>query len=95
MRTHRDRLPRIPYPANRLPAGGPWMTEQEAADHLGIGHLHLGWLIGAAHRLEIVRTTSPACAVTRAGVETEQQWRATASRRQKTWRLLRDVLKGF
>lgn len=82
-----DDLPQIPFPYRGLPAGGPWLTQEEAAAYLGIGPIHLNALTSATHRIEMVRTTGGGFAVTRAGVEAEKDWRTSAGPRRKTARL--------
>ncbi len=74
-----DRLPQEPFPYRALPADGRWTTQEDAAVQLGIGLLRVGWLVANRH-LDAVRTTTPGqLAVSRAGIEAERRWRATAS----------------
>ncbi|MFE6049172.1 hypothetical protein ACFQ6N_00265 [Kitasatospora sp. NPDC056446] len=93
MKTWIDDLPQIPFPYRALPPGGDWMTQEEAAARLGIGTYHLNSLTAGTHRLDLVRTTGKELAVTRASVEAEARWRATATVGQKAWRLFKDVFK--
>ncbi|MEU6238237.1 DNA-binding protein [Kitasatospora sp. NPDC047058] len=93
MKTWTDSLPQIPFAYRDLPAGGQWMTQEEAASWLGIGQYHLNVLTAVTHRIDLVRTTGREFAVTRASVEAEKDWRTTASFGQKVLRLLKDVPK--
>ncbi|MFE9853470.1 DNA-binding protein [Streptomyces sp. NPDC005576] len=96
MKTWTDDLPQIPFAYRDLPEGGEWMTREEAASSLGIGELHLNALLMNTHRIAMVRTTTGReLAVTRASVEAEKQWRATASHWHKALRLLKDTLKAL
>ncbi|MFE6867680.1 hypothetical protein ACFVFS_14045 [Kitasatospora sp. NPDC057692] len=93
--TWTDKLPQIPFSYHNLPEGGEWMTREEAASYLGIGPVHLNALTHNTHRLDMVRTTGKDLAITRASVEAEKHWRATAPRWRKTLRLLKDILLSF
>ncbi|MFC8448228.1 hypothetical protein [Kitasatospora sp. NPDC057223] len=91
MTTWTDNLPQIPFSCCDLPEGGEWMTQEEAASCLGIGPIHLNTLTHSTHRIDMVRTTGRDLAVTRASVEAERLWRATAPRWRKVLRLLEDI----
>ncbi|MEE1789275.1 DNA-binding protein [Streptomyces sp. BE308] len=78
-----------------LPEGGEWTTQEEAASFPGIGPIHLNALTHNAHRIGLIRTTGKDPAVTRASVEAEKHWRATAPRRRKVLRLLKDTVLSF
>ncbi|MFJ3791370.1 DNA-binding protein [Kitasatospora sp. NPDC090091] len=95
MKTWTDDLPQIPFAYRSLPEGGEWMTREEAASYLGIGEFHLNALTHGTHRIDMVRTTGKELAVTRASVEAERHWRATAPRWRKALRLLKDTLKAM
>ncbi|MFD8782778.1 hypothetical protein [Kitasatospora sp. NPDC059599] len=89
----RSAVSALPRSGWDLPAGGAWMTQEEAAAHLGIGRYHLNALTCVTHRVDMVRTTGgKELAVVRADVEAEKHWRATATVGQKVWRLLKDAL---
>ncbi|GAA2103145.1 hypothetical protein GCM10009759_38200 [Kitasatospora saccharophila] len=95
MKPWRDSLPQIPFAYRALPPDGAWMTREEAAACLGIGEFHFNSLMTNTHRIDPVRTTDRQLAVTRASVEAEQHWRATAPRRRKALRLLKDIARSF
>ncbi|WP_282203113.1 DNA-binding protein [Kitasatospora fiedleri] len=93
MNTWTATLPQIPFSCCDLPEGGEWMTQEEAASHLGIGLVHLSGLTHNTRRIDLVRTTGRDPVVTRASVEAEKHWRVTAPRWRKILRLLKDI--GF
>ncbi|WP_371774321.1 DNA-binding protein [Streptomyces sp. NBC_01438] len=95
MKTWTDYLPQIPFSCCDLPEGGEWMTQEEAASSLGIGPIHLNALTHNTHRIDLVRTTGKELAVTRASVDAEKHWRATAPRWRKALRLLKDIVLSF
>ncbi|MFJ8444342.1 hypothetical protein [Kitasatospora griseola] len=104
MKSWRDGLPQIPFAYRALPQGGEWMTREAAASCLGGREFHVNLLMAGARRVDAVRTADgePAVtradgepAVTRAGVEAEKHWRATAPRRRKLLRLLKDTALSF
>ncbi|MEV7596988.1 hypothetical protein AB0O91_06315 [Kitasatospora sp. NPDC089797] len=92
MKRWTDDLPQIPFPYRGLPPDGPWMTMEEAAARLGVGHYRMNLLTAGTYRIDIVRTTGKEFAVTRASVEAERNWRTTATVPQKLWRLFKDAL---
>ncbi|MFD8479379.1 DNA-binding protein [Kitasatospora sp. NPDC059673] len=95
MKTWIDGLPQIPFGYRQLPHGGEWMTREEAASCLGIGEFHLNSLMANIRRIDPVCTTDGEVAVTRASVEAEKHWRATAPRWRKVLRLLKDIAGSF
>jgi hypothetical protein len=95
VKTWTDSLPQIPFPYRGLPAGGPWLTQEEAASYLGIGPYHLNALTSVTRRIDMVRTAGRELAVTRASVEAEKKWRTTAALRRKVVRLLKDILRAM
>ncbi|GAA2787792.1 hypothetical protein ACFQ0M_45905 [Kitasatospora aburaviensis] len=95
MKTWIDDLPQVPFPYRDLPPGGEWMTREEAAARLGVGEYHLNALTHGTRRIDLVRTTGPELALTRASVEAEKRWRDTANVGQKAWRLVKDLLKAL
>jgi hypothetical protein len=95
VKTWTDSLPQVPFPYRGLPAGGPWMTQEEAASCLGIGPYHLNVLTSVTRRIDMVRTAGEELAVTRASVEAEQHWRTTAAPWRKVLRLLKDIARAM
>ncbi|MGX4735044.1 DNA-binding protein [Kitasatospora griseola] len=95
MKTWMDGLPQIPFAYRALPEGGEWMTREDAASSLGVGEFHLNALTHNTHRIDMVRTADKKLAVTRVSVEAEKHWRATAPRRRKVLRLLKDTALSF
>lgn len=71
-----------------------WMSQPEAARHLGIALARVGMLIANGH---LTPAESPAgrAGVTTASVEAEKTWRANASIRAKSLRFLKDTINWF
>ncbi|MFJ2021908.1 DNA-binding protein [Streptomyces nodosus] len=71
-----------------------WMSQPEAARHLGIALTRVGMLIANGH---LIPAENPAgrAGVTTASVEAEKTWRANATIRTKFTRLLKDTINWF
>ncbi|MEW2051067.1 DNA-binding protein [Streptomyces sp. NPDC005476] len=68
-----------------------WMSQREAARHLGVTLIRVGMLI-ANRRLIPTESLAGQAGVTTASVQAEETWRATATKRAKLARLLKDTI---
>jgi hypothetical protein len=73
---------------------GVWMSQPEAAHYLGIALIRIGVLIANDH-LAPAENPLGQSGVTTASVETEKMWRANATIRAKSIRLLKDTIRWF
>ncbi|WP_327318859.1 DNA-binding protein [Streptomyces sp. NBC_01235] len=71
-----------------------WMSQPEAARHLGVTLIRLGMLI-ANRRLIPAENPAGRAGVTTASVQAEESWRANAPTRAKLARLLKDTINWF
>lgn len=76
------------------------MSQEAAAKELGVSLMKVGYLISHEH-LEPATTASkvwgtptvPIPGVTRTSVDSELAWRDNSSRRQRAWRITKDMLR--
>lgn len=68
-----------------------WVSQFDAADHLGVGVFRIGSLIANDH-LVPAENPNGLAGVTRTSVEVEREWRASASLLQRLRRLVSDAL---
>ncbi|KQX69504.1 hypothetical protein ASD48_40520 [Streptomyces sp. Root1310] len=71
-----------------------WMSQPEAARHLGVTLIRVGMLI-ANRRLTPAENPAGQAGVTTASVQAEKTWRANATQRAKLTRLLKDTINWF
>ncbi|MFE3857914.1 DNA-binding protein [Streptomyces griseorubiginosus] len=71
-----------------------WMSQPEAARYLGIALTRVGMLIANGH-LTPAENPAGRAGVTTASVEAEETWRANATIRAKSTRLLKDTINWF
>ncbi|MCX5165288.1 DNA-binding protein [Streptomyces sp. NBC_00264] len=71
-----------------------WMSQPEAARHLGIALTRIGMLIANGH-LTPAENPAGRAGVTTASVQAEETWRANATIRAKFARLLKDTINWF
>ena len=71
-----------------------WMSQPEAARHLGVTLIRVGMLI-ANRRLIPAENPAGRAGVTTASVQTEETWRANATKRAKLTRPLKDTINWF
>jgi hypothetical protein len=71
-----------------------WMSQPEAARHLGVTLIRVGMLI-ANRRLIPAENPAGQAGVTTASVQAEETWRANATKRAKLTRLLKDTINWF
>ena len=74
--------------------GDAWMSQPEAACHLGVTLIRVGMLI-ANRRLMPAENPAGQAGVTTASVQAEETWRANATKRAKLARLLKDTINWF
>ncbi|MET8787558.1 MULTISPECIES: DNA-binding protein [unclassified Streptomyces] len=68
-----------------------WMSQPEAARHLGVTLIRVGTLI-ANRRLIPAENPAGQAGVTTASVQAEETWRANATKRAKLARLVKDTI---
>jgi hypothetical protein len=71
-----------------------WMSQPEAARYLGIALARVGMLLANGH-LAPAENPAGRAGVTTASVEAEKTWRANATIRAKSGRLLKDTINWF
>ncbi|MFJ6076268.1 DNA-binding protein [Streptomyces sp. NPDC093065] len=71
-----------------------WMSQPEAARHLGVTLIRVGMLL-ANRRLIPAENPAGQAGVTVASVQAEETWRANAKGRAKFARLLKDTINWF
>ncbi|MGV9250209.1 DNA-binding protein [Streptomyces sp. NPDC003697] len=72
-----------------------WMSQPEAARYLGIALTRVGMLIANGHLTPAENPAGRAGVTTTASVEAEKTWRANATIRAKSTRLLKDTINWF
>ena len=71
-----------------------WMSQPEAARHLGVTLIRVGMLI-ANRRLIPAENPAGQAGVTTASVQAEETWQANATKRAKLARFLKDTINWF
>ncbi|MFG3284840.1 DNA-binding protein [Streptomyces sp. NPDC048111] len=71
-----------------------WVSQFEAAKILGISVVRVGWRVACGH-LQPADNERGGAGVSLASVHAEKEWRATARKRSKAARMLKDFLRGF
>ncbi|MFB7225423.1 DNA-binding protein [Streptomyces sp. NPDC056227] len=74
--------------------GDAWLSQPEAAQHLGISMARLGLVLACGH-LTPAENPAGRAGVTIASVQAEKSWRENATIRAKTTRLLKDTIGFF
>ncbi|MFG2439714.1 DNA-binding protein [Streptomyces sp. NPDC048508] len=72
---------------------GAWMSQPDAARHLGVTLIRVGMLI-TNRRLIPAENPAGQAGVTTASVLAEETWRANATKRAKLTRHLKDAITG-
>ncbi|MFF3968075.1 DNA-binding protein [Streptomyces griseorubiginosus] len=83
----------FPLKADRV-EDDAWMSQPEAARHLGIALIRVGMLIANGHLAPAENPTGQA-GVTTTSVQAEKTWRANATIPAKFARLLKDTINWF
>ncbi|MFE4959434.1 DNA-binding protein [Streptomyces sp. NPDC056653] len=71
-----------------------WMSQPEAARHLGVALTRVGMLMANGH-LTPAQNPAGLAGVTTVSVQAEETWRANAPIRAKVARLLKDTISWF